>query len=621
MPLRLFHRLALALLFVAVADGQTSPPPDTIAAAYEAALLRCESAPRHIEANFADAVSLRMRRDSLAKPLATIAVSRELATRLIQQGRPEDATSHLGRATDIARSLADPEILLEVYLEYAELVAVVAPGRTEWASQQAYTLAVQLGRPAEQVAAGWLLAEHWYRVNNFTAADELLDAMRALDGVTNLQVDLFRLEHVPSSRTADRVAQWQDLLARARSQGDPRVEARALENLGLLAIDAEDPEQVVAYFDAAEAVQPGRTLTSSFLAAYGRALAQGQDQEKARDVLLAALTATPDSPGGLVQVRLHEALARTLESLGESEAALGQLRQALELQKQIGDSLLPSIALVPAATTRTQEQAAQLAAVQTALRQAELERTQLERGRAVGIATSVALLAALLGLAYLYKRRAASALALARDAAELRAENTRLVALRHQLNPHFLFNALNSLRSRAASGRGDAAGMIDRLTAFCRHALQPQPTGIATVAEERVMLTAYLDIEQARWEDNLRLTLEFDPRADELPLPTLLLLPLVENALKYGAQTSEEHIVAAVRLQRRDDQTLAIEVSNSGRWIDPGSAPRGTSNGVGLDNIRQRLQRLYPDRHRLEIGPSTAGVTAFLELTGEPHLS
>ncbi len=177
----------------------------------------------------------------------------------------------------------------------------------------------------------------------------------------------------------------------------------------------------------------------------------------------------------------------------------------------------------------------------------------------------------------------------------MRAENAHLLALHYQLNPHFLFNALNSLCSRIFADQDQAAGLVDRFTAFCRQTLTSRPDGIETVGDECAMLQDYLAIEQSRWRENLNVTLDFDPDLFDRRRPSFLLLPLIENALKYGAETSEEKIAISVSIRHQDSDTIIATTTNSGEWIVPGTANRRTSTRVGLTNLRERLARWCPE--------------------------
>lgn len=197
-------------------------------------------------------------------------------------------------------------------------------------------------------------------------------------------------------------------------------------------------------------------------------------------------------------------------------------------------------------------------------------------------------------------------------------ETAQALALHYQLNPHFLFNAFNSLRSRIHRDRDEAEALLEGLTQFCRTTLETDPNRHHTLGEEMDLLRNYLAIEQARWEDNLQLEFDVPPQTHPLQIPGFLLLPLVENALKYGAQTSEETIQLRIRTELTRSGQTEIEISNSGRWLEPGTAPRATSARVGLTNLRERLQRFYPLRHSFEIGPSDFGVTARVILNGAP---
>jgi len=210
---------------------------------------------------------------------------------------------------------------------------------------------------------------------------------------------------------------------------------------------------------------------------------------------------------------------------------------------------------------------------------------------------------------------------LAEQRARIAEEQARLEALRYQLNPHFLFNALNSIRSsvfQKASGAGD---MVSRLAEFCRTTLTRTELEGGTLGDELRMLQLYLEIEKARWEDALTVGFECDPEAMELPLPPFLLLPLVENAIKYGSRTSPERIEIRIGAKLEAGDRLVITVYNSGTWVAPTAAPSADSTGVGLANLRQRLAKSYPNAHELTVESGDGGVRVTLKLTGPAHIS
>jgi LytS/YehU family sensor histidine kinase len=140
--------------------------------------------------------------------------------------------------------------------------------------------------------------------------------------------------------------------------------------------------------------------------------------------------------------------------------------------------------------------------------------------------------------------------------------------------------------------------MLSRLSSFLRYTLVNEPTGTVTMSQEVETLKLYLEIEKMRFEDRLRPRFEVEPSVEKARLPSLLLQPLVENAIKYAVTPQEEGAEIAVEARRVIDRVL-ITVSDSGPGLDPTGAS-STSTGVGLANIRDRLAQAYGDNHRFE---------------------
>lgn len=195
-------------------------------------------------------------------------------------------------------------------------------------------------------------------------------------------------------------------------------------------------------------------------------------------------------------------------------------------------------------------------------------------------------------------------------AARLAEEKTRLELLRYQLNPHFLFNSLNSIRALVHANPPQADEMVTRLADFCRQTLTRGSDELTTVAEEIEMLRTYLDIEKVRWQEALVVRYAVDPAVLSERLPQFLLLPLVENAIKYGGQTSPGTLIVAITIAR-EAGLLTCCVANTGRWLAP--EPRNrllakrthpTSTRIGLDNLRERLTRHYGPACAYEIDAS-----------------
>jgi signal transduction histidine kinase len=186
------------------------------------------------------------------------------------------------------------------------------------------------------------------------------------------------------------------------------------------------------------------------------------------------------------------------------------------------------------------------------------------------------------------------------------ANSAQLEMLRYQLNPHFLFNTLNSISTLVLlKDTARANAMLSRLSSFLRYSLVGEREGLATVAQEMEALKLYLDIERTRFEERLRTRFDVTPDAMEARLPSLLLQPIVENAIKYAVTPMEEgadiHVDARVMADR-----LVVTIADTGPGLgeaelQDGSPVTTSGTGVGLANIRDRLQQAYGDDHRFEI--------------------
>lgn len=200
-----------------------------------------------------------------------------------------------------------------------------------------------------------------------------------------------------------------------------------------------------------------------------------------------------------------------------------------------------------------------------------------------------------------------------KTSARLAEEKARLEVLRYQLNPHFLFNALNSVCAQIIQDPVAARSMVVRLADFCRLTLhRPGDAETAmTLGEELRLLRAYLEIEQARLGELMNVEIQSEAALDDFALPPFLLLPLVENAVKYGAATSAERLGIKLAVRRERGHGIEITVANTGEWLEPGahSAP---STGIGLENLRQRLDRYFPGAH--EFTTETAGPWVVMRL-------
>jgi two-component system, LytTR family, sensor kinase len=179
---------------------------------------------------------------------------------------------------------------------------------------------------------------------------------------------------------------------------------------------------------------------------------------------------------------------------------------------------------------------------------------------------------------------------------ESQASTAQLAMLRYQLNPHFLFNTLNSISTLVLLKQTERANaMLSRLASFLRYTLVNEPTAKVTLVQEVETLKLYLEIEKMRFEDRLRPHFKIDGDAIGARLPSLLLQPLIENAIKY-AVTPAEHGADIWITAQREGRAVRIEVADSGPG--PGGTPiDAQSTGVGLANIQDRLAQAYGPAH------------------------
>ena len=179
--------------------------------------------------------------------------------------------------------------------------------------------------------------------------------------------------------------------------------------------------------------------------------------------------------------------------------------------------------------------------------------------------------------------------------AQALAYDAQLRMLHYQINPHFLFNTLNAISTLVLEKRNDAAeNMILKLAGFLRYSLDRQPTALANLKAELEAQRKYLEIEQTRFDDKLRVRFDIEPGLDGAKLPSLILQPILENAIKYAITPRVDGGAIDVSA-RRDGAVLRIVVEDDGPGL-PGEAPHPRRRGVGLANIRERLELIYGQR-------------------------
>lgn len=195
--------------------------------------------------------------------------------------------------------------------------------------------------------------------------------------------------------------------------------------------------------------------------------------------------------------------------------------------------------------------------------------------------------------------------------AEAAAQRATIAALQLQLNPHFLFNALNTISSLVMSNRTERAeATIGKLSQLLRLTLETGQLQFVDLDKELQLVRAYLDIESERYSDRMNASIAREPGLGLAMIPPILLQPLVENAVKHAVQRSDRLVNIELTATRRDD-SLVLQVSNDGSPSEEASP----GFGIGLENIRRRLDALYGSAASLTIlTPADGGFTARLVL-------
>ena len=195
--------------------------------------------------------------------------------------------------------------------------------------------------------------------------------------------------------------------------------------------------------------------------------------------------------------------------------------------------------------------------------------------------------------------------------AQMLAQQAQLRALRYQLNPHFLFNTLNSIAALVVDGKtAPAELMLKRLSSFLRGGLAADPYDEIELRTEIAQQLLYLEIERVRFPERLAVEVDVPSELDDALVPALILQPLVENAVKYAVAPSADLTTIAIAASHDGDR-LRLVVRDDGH----GRTPTSAGTGIGLANVRQRLEARFGEEGALESGPlPTGGFAATLTL-------
>jgi signal transduction histidine kinase len=218
-----------------------------------------------------------------------------------------------------------------------------------------------------------------------------------------------------------------------------------------------------------------------------------------------------------------------------------------------------------------------------------------------------------------YQRRYREA-ALLKSQLEARLVEAQLDALKQQLHPHFLFNTINSITVLMRKGEtASAIRMLGGLGELLRRSLTSLRVELVSLDEELDFIARYLDIETTRFPDRLRVTTEIAAEARRACVPNMLLQPIVENAIEHGIapRVSGGRIVIKASVA---DRTLRIEVRDDGVGLADTTSGSHAGHGVGLSNVRKRLEQLYPESHVFRLEPGEpSGAVAIIEIPFDEH--
>jgi signal transduction histidine kinase len=200
------------------------------------------------------------------------------------------------------------------------------------------------------------------------------------------------------------------------------------------------------------------------------------------------------------------------------------------------------------------------------------------------------------------------------DSIELisRQQKSELSLLRYQMQPHFLFNALTGLM--AVSGdKQKVEELTQSLADYLRFSLSKSDDDASPLGDELDALESYLQVEKIRFAENLNYRINADQEARAFSVPSQLVQPLLENAIKYGQQTSPMPLSILIQARRNGDK-LQLLIENTGLWVDASASSCNQGMGIGISNLRRRLQLLYGDRASLTHEHSPQRVQAMVTI-------
>lgn len=201
------------------------------------------------------------------------------------------------------------------------------------------------------------------------------------------------------------------------------------------------------------------------------------------------------------------------------------------------------------------------------------------------------------------------------EKADLLAHKAQLQMLRYQLNPHFLFNALNTIKALVEEDKQKSKEVITELSEFLRYSLLSKNFSNVPLKNELEAIKHYFEIQKIRYEENLEIYFNIEPSAEEFPVLSFFIYPLVENAVKYGMKTSKLPLKIRITARVLKDE-LEIIIENSGKWFsdkeNPMEIDKGT--GTGIDNVKARLENAFRENYSFNIEQSENSVIVKIKI-------
>ncbi|MDD3845816.1 MAG: histidine kinase [Syntrophorhabdaceae bacterium] len=199
------------------------------------------------------------------------------------------------------------------------------------------------------------------------------------------------------------------------------------------------------------------------------------------------------------------------------------------------------------------------------------------------------------------------------EEAQRRFVEAQLETLRYQINPHFLFNVLNSLDALSKTDPDRIAELIRQLSRYLRSTLSSRESGMVSLVQEVSIIESYLNLEKVRFEEDLVISITLPEEIGDAMIPELLIQPIVENAVKHGMKTSAIPLKIDVTCMEAGE-FVRIEVANTGKWIFRDAEADKGYGGIGLENIRTRLNLTYGEHCRLKVGENNDRVMVTVEI-------